>query len=226
MPGFKPISELILTEERRAELTRPARRRKTPRGPAQRAAIVPARADEPSISAAARVAGVTRPTAEVWRERFVGFGPDCLSDGPRSGAPRKIGDDRHRGGRADHAGGDPPERDPPEHAGAGRAAGPEPRHGRPHPAGVRVAAAPVRDVRAVDRPPFRRQGAGRGGPVHEPVCRRRGVPRGREKPVSGPRTLPARAADDAGPFRTADARPAHLGNRADTGRRACPPRRT
>ena len=94
MPGFKPKTELILTDDERAGLTRLARRRKTPRGLAQRAAIVLACADGASISAAARTAGVTWPTAKAWRERFVERGLDGLCDEPRSGAPRSIDDDR------------------------------------------------------------------------------------------------------------------------------------
>jgi len=94
VPGFKPKTELILTDDERAGLTRLARRRKTPRGLAQRAAIVLACADGASISAAARTAGVTWPTAKAWRERFVERGLDGLCDEPRSGAPRSIDDDR------------------------------------------------------------------------------------------------------------------------------------
>ncbi|MFH5804654.1 IS630 family transposase [Alienimonas sp. DA493] len=94
MPGFKPQTELVLSDEQRAELTRLTRRRKTPRGLALRATIVLACADEPSISAAAKTAGVTWPTAKAWRERFIERGVDGLCDEPRSGAPRSIGDDR------------------------------------------------------------------------------------------------------------------------------------
>ncbi len=94
MPGSKPKTELVVTDAQRAELTRLARRRKTPRGLALRAAIVLACADEPSIVAAARRLGVSRPTATRWRERFLEHGLDGLTDEPRSGAPRRIGDDR------------------------------------------------------------------------------------------------------------------------------------
>jgi transposase len=44
--------------------------------------------------AIADVVGVTRQTVRTWRERFAKHRLDGLDDEPRSGAPRKIGDDR------------------------------------------------------------------------------------------------------------------------------------
>ena len=42
----------------------------------------------------AEAVGVTRQTVRTWRDRFAQRGMNGLSDEPRCGAPRKIGDDR------------------------------------------------------------------------------------------------------------------------------------
>ena len=66
-------------------------RPKTPQALALRARIVPAAAGEGDIAVAERL-GTTRVTVGKWRRRFVAAGCDNLLDGPRSGAPRRIGD--------------------------------------------------------------------------------------------------------------------------------------
>ena len=69
-----------------------ARRRKAARADAQRAAIVLlAAAGESNTAIAARV-GVTRMTVTTCRNRFAKRRLPVLSDEPRPGAPRKIGD--------------------------------------------------------------------------------------------------------------------------------------
>jgi transposase len=70
------------------------RRRTIARADAQRAEIVLRAADGLSNSEIARAVGVTRPTVRTWRERFAEHRLDGLSDEPRCGAPRQIGDDR------------------------------------------------------------------------------------------------------------------------------------
>jgi hypothetical protein len=85
--------EIILTEAERGELERRARRRKMARGDAMRAQIVLLAASGYGNSAIARSVGATRKTVQSWRRRFVRDRLDGLSDEPRCGAPRKIGDD-------------------------------------------------------------------------------------------------------------------------------------
>jgi len=85
--------EIILTEAERGELHRRARRRKIARGDAMRAQIVLLAASGYGNSAIARSVGVTRKTVQSWRGRFLRDRLDGLSDEPRCGAPRKIGDD-------------------------------------------------------------------------------------------------------------------------------------
>jgi transposase len=85
---------IALSDDERCELQVRARRRKTARADAQRAAIVLlAAAGESNMAIAARL-GVTRVTVTTWRNRFAERRLEGLSDEPRSGAPRRIGDDK------------------------------------------------------------------------------------------------------------------------------------
>lgn len=93
MASRKP-STIKLSSEEREVLSRRVRRRTIARADAQRAAIVLGAADGLNNSQIAKAVGVTRPTVRVWRERFVKLRLDGLSDEPRCGAPRQIGDDR------------------------------------------------------------------------------------------------------------------------------------
>ena len=85
---------IALNDDERSELEMRARRRKTARADAQRAAIVLlAAAGESNTAIAARLR-VTRVTVTTWRNRFARRRLEGLSDEPRPGAPRKIGDDK------------------------------------------------------------------------------------------------------------------------------------
>src|SRR5262245_49322561 len=86
-------SEIILTEAERVELERRVRRRKVARGDGMRAQIVLLAASGYGNSAIARSVGATRKTVQSWRGRFARHRLGGLSDEPRCGAPRKIGDD-------------------------------------------------------------------------------------------------------------------------------------
>ena len=95
MPGFEPKTEPILPDAQRAELARPA-------GPPPQDAprIGPAGGDRVGPRRRAvdrrRREGRRRDPADGLdvAERFVESGLHGLSDGPRGGAPRTIGDDR------------------------------------------------------------------------------------------------------------------------------------
>lgn len=87
-------SGITLSEEERSFLGRLVRRRKVARGDAQRAEIVLCAAGGMNNKAIAAKVGVTRQTVRTWRERFAKHRLDGLSDEPRCGAPRKIGDDQ------------------------------------------------------------------------------------------------------------------------------------
>lgn len=85
---------LALTEAERAELSSWAHRRKTEQGLALRARIVLLAADGLSNTAIAAELGTGKHTVGKWRERFGRLRVDGLLDEPRSGAPRRIGDEQ------------------------------------------------------------------------------------------------------------------------------------
>ena len=70
-----------------------ARRRKTAQGLARRARIVLAAAEGLENKAIVERVGADANTVGKWRRRFAARGLDGLYDEPRSGAPRKIGDE-------------------------------------------------------------------------------------------------------------------------------------
>jgi transposase len=92
--GAKEATAIELSDVERETLERQARRRKISRAEAQRAEIVLLAADGANNCEIARSVGLTRQTVRAWRERFARGRLDGLSDEPRCGAPRKIGDDR------------------------------------------------------------------------------------------------------------------------------------
>jgi transposase len=83
-----------LSEDERAELSARLRRRKGGRADAMRAEIVLLAADGISNLAIAERLGITRVTVALWRKRFATKRLEGLTDEPRPGAPRKIGDDK------------------------------------------------------------------------------------------------------------------------------------
>jgi transposase len=83
-----------LTEDERAELSARLRRRTVARADAMRAEIVLLAAKGMSNLAIAERLGITRVTVALWRKRFAVKRLDGLTDEPRPGAPRKIGDDK------------------------------------------------------------------------------------------------------------------------------------
>jgi transposase len=92
MPG-RQLRPLTMTEKERAELERWARRPKSSQSLAQRAKIVLRCADGHSNNEVAEGVGVSSLTVGKWRERFRRDRLQGLSDAPRCGPPRKIGDD-------------------------------------------------------------------------------------------------------------------------------------
>jgi transposase len=93
MRGPKAVC-IELNDDKRSELEARARRRKTSRGDAMRASIVPLAASGMTNLAIAKRLRTTRVSVATWRIRFATRRMDALSDEPRPGAPRKIGDDK------------------------------------------------------------------------------------------------------------------------------------
>ena len=83
---------IVLSDRERVELERPASQ--ASHGAARRARIVLLAADGLSNLAIAEKLGVSRRTVGLWRARFAERRLGGLDDEPRPGAPRKIGDDK------------------------------------------------------------------------------------------------------------------------------------
>jgi transposase len=91
--GPKPVA-LSLTPTERETLQALVRRRSTHQDVAMRARIVLACADPHATNTAiAHRLGVSRQSVVTWRQRFLAHRLEGLSDAPRSGAPRRVGDD-------------------------------------------------------------------------------------------------------------------------------------
>ncbi len=94
MPRGPKAVALELSEGERAELARPLRRRGVGQALAQRIRVVLACAEPGATNlGVARALGVGRQTVATWRGRFAEHRLEGLTDAPRSGAPRSIGDD-------------------------------------------------------------------------------------------------------------------------------------
>jgi transposase len=92
-PGPQPLP-LELTDRERVALEGLVRRRNVGQALAQRARIVLACAEPGATNlGVARQLGVSRPTVAVWRHRFAAHRLEGLVEAPRSGAPRRIGDE-------------------------------------------------------------------------------------------------------------------------------------
>ena len=85
---------ITLSEAERRELEGLARRRKTAKGLARRARIVLAASEGLENKTIVERLGADANTVGKWRRRFAERRLDGLYDEPRSGAPRKIGDER------------------------------------------------------------------------------------------------------------------------------------
>ena len=84
----------VLTDLERDELLSWTRRRLISRSYGYRARIVLLTAEGRSDGAVAAELGLDRGTVGIWRRRFNAEGIDGLADRPRSGAPRRIDDDK------------------------------------------------------------------------------------------------------------------------------------
>ena len=86
----RPKAELVLASEDREQLQRWARRRSSAQGLALRSRIVLGCADGLDNKSVAARERVSQATVGKWRQRFVEFGLDGLSDDPRPGRPASV----------------------------------------------------------------------------------------------------------------------------------------
>ncbi len=94
MPRGRPKAELVVPVEDREAMRRWTARRKTGQALALRCRIILRCADGVSNGQVATELGVISDTVGKWRRRYIANGLAGLLDEPRSGAPRRIGDDR------------------------------------------------------------------------------------------------------------------------------------
>lgn len=90
----RPKKALVLNAEEREALLRYVRRGKTAQRLVERSRIILECARGLDSSEVAAALGVSNQTICKWRGRFIAERIDGLLDAPRSGAPRKIGDDK------------------------------------------------------------------------------------------------------------------------------------
>src|SRR3954466_16314530 len=88
---------VVLSDEERDQLERWTRRRTSAQALALRARIVLLAAEGLKNTEIAQRLGISRPPVTKWRNRFVEHRLDGLSDDPRPGRPRVIGDERVAG---------------------------------------------------------------------------------------------------------------------------------
>ena len=93
MPGPK-LAPLVLSEVERSTLQGWMRRRKTSQALAKRSQIVLRCAEGGSITVVAAELGVSRDMVSKWRGRFLRDRLEGLTDEPRPGRPRLIGDEQ------------------------------------------------------------------------------------------------------------------------------------
>ena len=93
MPSPKAVP-VVLSDEERSVLLGWSRRRKTAQALALRSRIILACADGGTNGEVAERMGVGRQTVSKWRTRFVDARLEGLSDEPRPGRPRVIGDEQ------------------------------------------------------------------------------------------------------------------------------------
>src|SRR3954467_8722759 len=85
---------VVLSDEEREQLERWTRRRSSAQALALRARIVLLAAEGLKNTEIAARLGISRPPVTKWRNRFVEHRLDGLSDEPRPGRPRRIGDEK------------------------------------------------------------------------------------------------------------------------------------
>src|SRR4051794_33480083 len=184
---------ITLTEAEQRELETRSRRRKIGRADATRAQIILCAAEGLTNLAIAERLGVTRLSVALWRRRFAETRLDGLSDEPRPGAPRRIGDEDRR--RGDDDAGDPAERcHTVEHALDGESVWRIGLDRAPDLARLLPAAAQERDLQALHRSALGREGARHRRSLSRPARTRSGPLRRREDADSGARPHPAPAA--------------------------------
>ena len=149
---------ISLSDDERAELEALSRRRKTSQGLARRARIVLAAAEGLENKEIAVRLEASADTVGKWRRRYAAEGLDGLYDEPRPGAPRQIGDDAIAEAVRLTLEETPPDATHWSLRSMARASGHAPSDHSSHLAGLRLAAASLGDLQAVERSLLRGEG--------------------------------------------------------------------
>jgi len=94
MPRGRPIPPLILTQQEKRALEGVSRRRSAGRDDVMRARVILACSEANAIYEVANSEGVSARTVGKWRRRFLAERMNGLMELPRSGAPRRISDEK------------------------------------------------------------------------------------------------------------------------------------
>ena len=171
---------ISLSDDERAELEALSRRRKTSQGLARRARIVLAAAEGLENKEIAVRLEASADTVGKWRRRYAAEGLDGLYDEPRPGAPRQIGDDAIAEAVRLTLEETPPDATHWSLRSMARASGHRALDHSSHLAGLRLAAASLGDLQAVERsllrgegPRHRRSVFGAAGSCPGSLCRRK-----------------------------------------------------
>ena len=202
----RPMAVLVLSDEERSYLERQARRRRVARSISDRCRMILRCADGLTNKAVAAELGVHEHTVGKWRRRFLKERIEGLSDEPRPGRQRTLTDDQVAKVVERTLSGDAGGRHPLVVALDGRGKRPFAHDDLAHLGRLRLAAAPLGDVQALQRSALRGQGPRHRRPVSLAAGPRAGALRRREEPDPGARPYTAGPADVAGHPRTAHAR--------------------
>src|SRR5918995_1938593 len=150
---------------------------------------------------------VSRPTVQLWRERFLALRLEGLKkDAPPARSYPKYPREKSAGSRAGHSAHEPPRCHSLEHPHHGQGAGPQPDGGSADLGSTRPQASSDQDFQAQPRPTFCRKALRCGRPLSQSSRQSPGLVRRREKPNPSTRSYPTRTADQEGALRDHDAR--------------------
>lgn len=94
MPIGRPVAVIVLSEAEGQKLRLMASRPKSNQRAALRARIILGCAEGLTNSAVAKREAISLPTVGKWRGRFASDRIEALGDAPRSGAPRRLSDQK------------------------------------------------------------------------------------------------------------------------------------
>ena len=194
----RPVAALVLSEGERSFLEGQVRRHRVARSMADRCRMILRCADGLTNKAVAAEIGVHEHTVGKWRRRFLKERIDGLSDEPRPGRPRTLTDEKVAEVIERTLTTTPDDATHWSIRSMARGERAVAHHGPAHLERLRLAAAPERDIQAVERSVLRGQGPRHHRPLFVAAGPRAGALCRRKEPDPGTRPHPAGSADAAG----------------------------